>query len=342
MSPAPDITISLVNTNNRELLLACLATLPGAAQEVTLQTIVIDNASTDGSADAVREAYPDVEVVARDRRHGFGANHNEAIRRAKGRYVFILNEDTELHEGCLDRLCAFLDQNPEVGAVGPRILNPDGTDQPSAFHFPSPTRVAFTTLTLQRALWVQSGAQKIRRVDWVCGAAILARLDALEAIGGFDESLFIYSEDPDLCLRLRDAGYATAYFPYASLVHFENATTSGVPERRIYQMERSRAFYSRKHHGAAGEYAVRGMTAAAFGVRAAVAKALLTVPGADRIKPMDEDAPAQFMTHVKAAFEPDARPAIEEAAAAFNAEREYDAVDSAPLEADAGSAAGDE
>ena len=78
------------------------------------------------------------------------------------------------------------------------------------------------------------------------------------AIGGFDERLFIYSEDPDLCLRLRDAGYEIAYFPHASLVHFENATTSGVPERRIYQMERSRALYTRKHHGAAGEYAVRG------------------------------------------------------------------------------------
>ena len=116
----------------------------------------------------------------------------------------------------------------------------------------------------------------------MCGAAILARRIALEAIGGFDEQLFIYSEDPDLCLRLRDAGYEIAYFPHASLVHYENATTSGVPERRIYQMERSRAIYTRKHHGAVGEYAVRGMTAAAFATRAAVAKALLTVPGGSR------------------------------------------------------------
>ena len=202
MSVQPDITISLVNTNNRELLLACLATLPAAARDITLETIVVDNASTDGSADAVREAYPDVEVVAREHRHGFGANHNEAIRRATGRYVLILNEDTELSEGCLDVLCRFMDQNPRVGAAGPRILNPDGTDQPSAFHFPSPGRVALTTLTLQRAGWIQSGGAKPRRVDWVCGAAILARRAALNAIGGFDEQLFIYSEDPDLCLRL--------------------------------------------------------------------------------------------------------------------------------------------
>jgi GT2 family glycosyltransferase len=318
VSVQPDISISLVNTNNRELLLACLATLPAAAREVTLETILIDNASTDGSAEAVREAYPDVQVVAREHRHGFGANHNEAIHRATGRYVLILNEDTELHEGCLDVLVRFMDQNPRVGAAGPRILNPDGSDQPSAFHFPSPGRVALTTLTLQRAGWIQSGGEKPRRVDWVCGAAIIARRAALNAIGGFDERLFIYSEDPDLCLRLRDVGYVTAYVPMASLVHHENATTSGVPERRIYQMERSRALYTRKHHGKAGELAVRGLTASAFGARAAIAKALLTVPGGERLKPLDPDAPAQFLTHVRAAVDPDGRPGIEEAAADFN------------------------
>jgi N-acetylglucosaminyl-diphospho-decaprenol L-rhamnosyltransferase len=321
VSDAPDITISLVNTNNRELLLGCLASLEGAAREASLQTIVIDNASTDGSAAAVREAYPDVEVVEREQRHGFGANHNEAIRRAQGRYVLILNEDTVLHEGMLDAMCRFMDQNPEVGACGPRILNPDGSQQPSAFRFPTPGRVALTTLTLQRRGWIQSGTERISRVDWVCGAAILARRPALAAVGGFDEGLFIYSEDPDLCLRLREAGYATAYFPHASLVHFENATTGGVPERRITQMERSRAIYARKHHGAAGELAVRGMTAATFAARAAAARALLTVPGGSRVKQVDEDAPGRFMAHVRAAMRPEAGDGIEEAAAEFNAER---------------------
>jgi GT2 family glycosyltransferase len=159
------------------------------------------------------------------------------------------------------------------------------------------------------------------RVDWVCGAAILARLPALRALGGFDERLFIYSEDPDLCLRMREAGYATAYFPYASLVHFENATTSGVPERRIAQMERSRAMYARKHHGAAGEYAVRGLTAATFAARAAAAKALLTVPGGERLKRVDEDAPRRFAAHARAALRPGGMPGIEEAAEDFNAAR---------------------
>jgi GT2 family glycosyltransferase len=235
--------------------------------------------------------------------------------------VLILNEDTVLHEGSLDRMRRFMDQHPEVGACGPKILNPDGTQQPSAFRFPTPARVGLTALTLQRKGWIQSQANHIVRVDWVCGAAILARLPALRAVGGFDERLFIYSEDPDLCLRLREAGYATAYFPYASLVHFENATTSGVPERRIAQMERSRTLYARKHHGRAGEYAVRAMTAATFATRAALAKGLLTVPGGDRVKRVDEDAPRRFVAHVRAALRPGSMPGIEEAATEFNAER---------------------
>jgi N-acetylglucosaminyl-diphospho-decaprenol L-rhamnosyltransferase len=321
VSAAPDITVSLVNTNNRELLLGCLASLDAAARETALQTIVVDNASTDGSAEAVREAHPGVEVVQRDRRHGFGANHNQAIARARGRHVLILNEDTVLHEGMLDSMCRFMDQNPAVGACGPKILNPDGSQQPSAFRFPSPGRVALTALTLQRRGWIQSGVGHIARVDWVCGAAILARLPALRAVGGFDEQLFIYSEDPDLCLRMREAGYATAYFPHASLVHFENATTGGVPERRIAEMERSRALYARKHHGAAGELAVRGLTVATFAARAAAAKTLLAVPGAGRLKRVDDQAPRRFMAHVQAALRPDAMPGIEEAAAEFNAER---------------------
>jgi N-acetylglucosaminyl-diphospho-decaprenol L-rhamnosyltransferase len=321
VSAEPDISISLVNTDNRDLLLDCLRSLGGAARSVSLQTIVVDNASTDGSADAVEAEFPGVEVVRRERRNGFGANHNEGIRRSRGRYVLILNEDTVLHEGMLDAMCRFMDENPEIGVTGPRIYYPDGSVQPSAFRFPTPARVALTTLTLQRAFWRQSDTDRIARVDWVCAAALLARRTALEAIGGFDERLFIYSEDPDLCLRMRDAGYATAFFPDASLVHFENATTTGVPERRIYQMERSRAIYARKHHGVTGELAVRGLTAAAFAARAAVAKALLTVPGGERLKPLDPAAPAEFLTHTKAAINPLARPGIEDAAAEFNEQR---------------------
>ena len=122
MSVEPDISISLVNTDNRDLLLACLESLPGAAEGITLQTIVIDNASTDGSAAAVRERFPGAEVVEREQRHGFGANHNEAIRRSTGRYVLILNEDTVLHPGLADGDVPL--HGPEPGGRRRRAADP--------------------------------------------------------------------------------------------------------------------------------------------------------------------------------------------------------------------------
>lgn len=261
-------------------------------------------------------------MVARERRHGFGANHNVAIRRARGRHVLVLNEDTVWHEGGIDRMVRFLDQNPDVAACGPRILNPDGSEQPSAFAFPSPARVALTTLTLQRRGWIQSGGERIRAVDWVCGAAILARRDALLAVGGFDEELFIYYEDPDLCRRLRARGWRVAYLPQASLVHYENATTTGVPERRIYQIARSRALYGRKHHGALGERALQGLAAATFAVRAAVARGSQLLPAGAPLRRFEDDDVARFRAHVRASLHPHARAAMEDGAAEFNRARD--------------------
>jgi GT2 family glycosyltransferase len=318
---APDLTVSLVNTSNRELLLACLGSLERAARQVALQVVVVDNASDDGSAEAVAVAYPDVELVRRTRRHGFAANHNAAIARARGRYVLVLNEDTELEEGSLDRLVSFMDQNPHIGAVGPRIVYPDGSEQPAAWRFPTPARVALTTVTLQRAFWQQSGGDRIRRVDWVCGAALLARTDAVQMLEGLDERFFLYSEDVDLCRRLRDAGWEIAWFPHASLVHHENASSASAPERRIYQFARGRAQYARKHHGRAGEAVVLALTAAAYGGRLAAA-CLLALPGLRRAKRVEPWQRARFAAHARASLRPWSRDGIEDAAAAWNRERE--------------------
>jgi N-acetylglucosaminyl-diphospho-decaprenol L-rhamnosyltransferase len=318
VSAAPDVTVSLVNASNRELLLDCLASLPRAARRATLEVMVVDNASTDGSAEAVRAAHLEVEVIARERRHGFGANHNVAIRRARGRYVLILNEDTVLDGGCIDRMVAFMDQNPSVGACGPRLRYPDGRLQPSAYAFPTPARVALTTLTLQRRAWIQSHGEHIRSVDWLMGAAVLARREALLEVGGFDERLFMYYEDPDLCRRLRRCGWRVAFFPYAGLVHFENAATARVPERRIYQNARSRGLYARKHHGRGGEAMLQGLAAATFAVRAAVARASQLVPQGVPVRRFSPDQVARFRTHVRAALDPQARPAIEDSAADYN------------------------
>ncbi len=266
----PDVSVSLVNTNSRALLLACLESLRGLDAEV----VVLDNASEDGSAEAVRERFPEVRLLAQGHRAGFGANHNAVIRATSGRYVYVLNEDTTSEDWGLERMVAYLDANPRVAALGPRLVYPDGRPQASAWRFPSPAVAALGLVTLGRAAVVQSRGRAPRDVDWAMGAALLLRREALEEVGLFDEGFFIYSEETDLQRRLRDAGWRVRFFPGATVVHHESQFSAGVPERRVHEMWRSRHRYWRKHHSPAGARAAALCTGAQYALRAAAAGAL--------------------------------------------------------------------
>ena len=259
----PDLSISLVNTNSRELLLACLESLRAVDAEI----VVLDNASEDGSADAVRTKFPDVRLIEQRHRAGFGANHNTVIRATTGRYVFILNEDTTSDDWGFERMVAHLDANPRVAALGPRLVYPDGRVQSSAWRFPSPATAALGLLTLGRAGVLQSGGGETRDVDWAMAAALLVRREALDEVGIFDEGIFIYSEETDLCRRLRNAGWRTQFFPEVTVVHHESQFSVGIPERRINEMWRGRHHYWRKHHSATGARAAALLTGAQYAVR---------------------------------------------------------------------------
>jgi N-acetylglucosaminyl-diphospho-decaprenol L-rhamnosyltransferase len=247
VSGTPDVSVSLVNTNSRELLLACLESLQSSGAEV----VVLDNASDDGSAAAVRARFPAVRVIEQRHRAGFGANHNTVIRATTGRYVFVLNEDTTSDDWGFERMVAHLDANPRVAALGPRLVYPDGRPQDSAWRFPSPATNALGLIPLARTAVVQSGGSVTRDVDWAMAAAILLRREALDEVGLFDEQFFIYSEETDLALRLRRAGWRTQFFPQVTVVHHESQFSVGIPERRINEMWRGRHRYWRKHHSAA-------------------------------------------------------------------------------------------
>ncbi|HET8557320.1 MAG TPA: glycosyltransferase family 2 protein [Gaiellaceae bacterium] len=260
----PDVSVSLVNTNSRELLLACLESLDGAGVEI----VVLDNASEDGSAAAVRERFPDVRVIEQRHRAGFGANHNTVIRATTGRYVFVLNEDTTSEDWGFERMVAHLDANPRVAALAPRLVYPDGRLQSSAWRFPSPATAALGLLTLGRAGVLQSGGSETRDVDWAMAAALLVRRQALDEVGLFDEEFFIYSEETDLARRLRRAGWRTQYFPQVTVVHHESQFSAGIPERRINEMWRGRHRYWRKHHSAAGAAVAALLTGAQYAARA--------------------------------------------------------------------------
>jgi N-acetylglucosaminyl-diphospho-decaprenol L-rhamnosyltransferase len=283
-----DLSVSLVNTNSRELLLACLRSLDGAEAEI----VVLDNASEDDSAAAVRESFPQVHLIEQQHRAGFGANHNTVIRATTGRYVYVLNEDTTADDWALDRITAYLDTHPRVGALGPRLVYPDGRLQNSAWRFPTPLVSAVGLATLGKAGVTQSRGDAPRPVDWVMGAAIVLRRGALDEVGLFDEGFFLYSEEVDLQARLQRAGWEVHYFPQATVVHHESQFSAGIPERRINEMWRSRHRYWRKHHSGAGARVAALATGAQYAARAALAP----------ISRRDRDVGARMRLHARDAW----------------------------------------
>jgi len=267
-----DLSVSIVNTGSRELLLACLGShVEKGWGQTPPEIVVLDNASEDGSAEAVRERFPEVRVIAQDFRAGFGANHNTVIRATDSRYVYVLNEDTTAGDWAFDRIVAYLDAHPRVAALGPRLVYPDGRQQDSAWRFPTPLVSTAGLLTVGKLGVKQSQGERPHGVDWVMGAALVLRRDALDEVGLFDEEFFLYSEEVDLQFRLQRAGWEVHYFPGATVVHHESQFSAEIPERRINEMWRSRHRYWRKHHGSVGARVAALATGGQYAVRAAVA-----------------------------------------------------------------------
>jgi len=270
-----DLSVSIVNTDSRELLLACLESLA----DVDVEIVVLDNASEDGSVAAVRKRFPEVRVIPQEFRAGFGANHNTVIRVTRSRYIYVLNEDTTATDWGLDRLIAYLDAHPRVAAVGPRLVYPDGRRQDSAWRFPTPLVSALGLATLGKLGVKQSLGDDPRPVDWVMGAAIVLRREALTEVGLFDEDFFLYSEEVDLQFRLRQAGWEVHYVPDVTVVHHESQFSAGIPERRINEMWRSRHRYWHKHHSGAGARVAALATGAQYAARAALSPLARRDPG---------------------------------------------------------------
>jgi N-acetylglucosaminyl-diphospho-decaprenol L-rhamnosyltransferase len=185
--------------------------------------------------------------------------------------VYVLNEDTTSEDWGFERIVSLLDAQPRVGALGPRLVYPNGSLQDSAWRFPTPLVTALGLVTLGKAGVKQSKGHTLRSVDWVTGAALVLRREALDEVGLFDEGFFLYSEEVDLQLRLRRAGWDIRFLPDVTVVHHESQFSAGVPERRINEMWRSRHRYWHKHHSAAGARAAALLTGAQYAARAGLA-----------------------------------------------------------------------
>ncbi len=249
-APPYDLSILIVSWNVRDLLAQALLALPAAAP-VRWEAIVIDNASQDGSASMVAERFPAVQLVRNAANAGFGRANNQGIALARGRYVLFLNSDTIAPPGSLAGLAAFMDGHPEAGACSPRLLQADGSVQPYAFgQDPRPgylLRRGWRRLAHGQALhdWATGDTQV---VDWASGACLLVRGEALAQVGGFDEAFFMYFEDNDLCLRLREAGWRVFYCPQVSITHLGGQSLKQNPAAQRAYRDSLAAFY-RKHYG---------------------------------------------------------------------------------------------
>ncbi|MBJ7473231.1 MAG: glycosyltransferase [Solirubrobacteraceae bacterium] len=276
----------------------------------TAEVLVLDNASTDGSADAALAHPLKPEVVALDRRVGKATADSTLLRRAVGDYGLLLNEDAELQPGSLTALVKALDEDPGAAAVGARLIRPDGTQQPSAWAFPS-VRGAVQAAIGQPDRVVQSLGTGVRRVDWAQSAALLVRVHAAREIGYFDEDFFVYSDEVDFARRLTNAGHHVLWTSEATVIHHEQLSTDlARAERRIVEFHRGRDRYLRKHHSAPERWAITALTVLTYAARAVAA---VVLPGHD---------PRRYLLHVRAAAQPGRGEGLREAAVAFNRERE--------------------
>jgi len=308
------LSYCVVNTNGRDDLLACLDAIEATAPpRVESETLVLDNASDDGSAEAVRARVGNarsgkVRLIALERREGKAANDSRLLREARGEYALLLNEDSELTPGCTAALIEALDGEPRAAAAGAQLLDSDGSPAACAWRLPGWGAAIASALFLHRRFVTQSGGERTHEVGWVQSSAMLVRRSAADQVGYLDHDFFVYSDETDFCARLHEAGWTILHVPGARATHHDQlASDSTGTDHRLVEFSRNRDLYLRKHLGAAQALAMRPLLAFPNLLRAACAA---LAPGR---------SPRRYLALARAAMQPGRGEGIREAAEAHNA-----------------------
>ena len=264
----PDISIVIVNWNARDFLRDCLCSITDETSRPH-QTIVVDNASNDGSVDLIRREFGDAIVIANETNRGFAAANNQGLRIATGRYMLLLNPDTIVLDGAIDKMVAWCDEHPDVGCAGCQVMETETAIQRTCFTDPS----ALNTLLIETGLhrlfprsrlfgypfysWWDRRSE--REVNVVSGMFMLIPRRVLEKIGFLDEAFFVYAEEADLCRRIREAGWRCVFAPVARILHREGGgmSTGQIKPRMHVQLQKSLLTYVRKHDGALGLFLMK-------------------------------------------------------------------------------------
>ena len=272
----PDVSVVIVSYNTREITLGCLRALYDDLGDRPAEVFVVDNASGDGSAQAIAAGFPRVICIANPHNNGFGAANNQALRRARGRHLLLLNSDAFVHRGAIGAMIDHLDAHPGVAAVGPRLLNGDGSLQLSCFRLPSPTQAWIENAGLSRLSRLHRRLDDYRRwphdtpreVEFVSGACFMVPCGVYRGVGGFDEAFFMYSEESDWQNRMRQAGGTIGFIPSAVVTHLGGSSGAAQAARVNRHFFASLDYYQLKHHGRLGLVSLRAAMTLGCGVRA--------------------------------------------------------------------------
>jgi len=255
-----DLSIVVVSWNTRDLLLRCLNSLIDETAKLKTKIIVVDNGSSDGSAEMIKKDFPDIDLVRNGTNLGFSKANNLGILRSTGNYVCLVNSDVVLEPGCIDRLYTYMQTHPSVGILGPKMLDRDYELQTSYGNFPNLRSSLVRALALDILLWnpllkrvlPQHRPQGAQRVDFLVGCFLMVRRTALKTVGLLDEQFFIYAEDKDWCKRFWQVGSEVVYLDSAKAIHYGGASSEAEPTRFNIEMMKANLQYWKKHHSRLG------------------------------------------------------------------------------------------
>jgi len=257
----PDISIVIVNWNTKDMTRDCLASVRAGLGDLGAQIILVDNASTDGSADMVAAEFPEVALIRNTDNRGFAAANNQGFELATGRHVLLLNTDTLIHADVLPASVAWLDAHSRVGAMGCRVLNTDGSVQRTCSMYPSLLNLALQLSGLAKLPGARVfgryqmrdwNRDTMREVEVISGCYMLVRGDVLAQVGGLDEAFFFYGEETDWCRRIRAAGWTLAFAPVGEITHHGGGSVKALNHRRDVLLSEATIRLHRKHAGVPG------------------------------------------------------------------------------------------
>ena len=259
-----DVTVVIISYNVAELLNKCITSIKRETN-CSHEIIVVDNNSKDNSVEMLKTYHPDVRLIQNEMNVGFAKANNQAFKKAKGRYLLMLNPDTIVLDSAIDKLVKFMDEHPGIGACGPKNLNPDMTLQHNCHHFPTLytrlvehlqlTRFFPRTKVFGREHMTYWDYNEIKEVDWITGCSLLIRKKALDQVGLLDEKYFMYTEETDLCFRLKKAKWKTVFYPLAAIIHYGGQSALSQNKEKVFAKSiitylfTTRYYFFKKHYG---------------------------------------------------------------------------------------------